>query len=116
MGSQVTGTQPLLLEAESLTEVSRLGLGPSKTSGQNPSPKSISIFHPFFSVANISHRILDAMTFWLFWTFLHGPTGAPKAFGALRFLSSWVWLPGGLGWRTALGTILGSPQMSPSCE
>lgn len=48
MGSQVTGTQPLLLEAESLTEVSRLELGPSKTSGQNPSPKSISIFHPFF--------------------------------------------------------------------
>lgn len=66
MRSQVTGTQPLSLEAESLTKVSRLGLGPSKTSGQNPSPKSISIFHPFFLCANISHRILDAMTSWLF--------------------------------------------------
>lgn len=66
MRSQVTGTQPLLSEAESLTKVSRLGLGPSKTSGQNPSPKSISIFHPFFLCANISHRILDAMTSWLF--------------------------------------------------
>lgn len=116
MGSQVTGTQPLLLEAESLTEVSRLGLGPSKTSGQNPSPKSTSIFHPFFLCCKYFSQDTGCHDFLALLDVSSGPTGAPKAFGALRFLSSWVWLPGGLGWRTALGTILGSPQMSPSCE
>lgn len=112
----MTGTQPFSLEAESLTKVFLLGLGLSKAPGQNPSPKPISIFHTVFPCANVSHMILDAMTSWLFWKFLHVPTGLPKGSGALRFLSSRAWLPGGLGWRTALGTILGSPQMSPSCE